>query len=65
MLDTRLARHPAGGLWQDVTVLTYSEFGRTARENASGRTDPGTAAPVFAFGGSKIGLRPSISLVRS
>ncbi|WP_342077178.1 DUF1501 domain-containing protein [Yoonia sp. SS1-5] len=39
------------GLWENVTILTYSEFGRTARENASAGTDHGTAAPVFAMGG--------------
>ncbi len=40
------------GIWDQVTVLTYSEFGRTARENGSGGTDHGTAAPVFAIGGN-------------
>jgi uncharacterized protein (DUF1501 family) len=39
------------GLWNDLTVVTYSEFGRTARENGSFGTDHGTAAPVFVAGG--------------
>lgn len=39
------------GLWDQITVVTFSEFGRTARENASGGTDHGTAAPVFIAGG--------------
>lgn len=39
------------GLWDQVTLVTYSEFGRTARENASAGTDHGTAAPVFITGG--------------
>lgn len=39
------------GLWDQVSVVTFSEFGRTARENASGGTDHGTAAPVFIAGG--------------
>lgn len=39
------------GLWDTVAVVTYSEFGRTARENASYGTDHGTAAPVFVAGG--------------
>lgn len=39
------------GIWDQVTVVTYSEFGRTARENGSYGTDHGTAAPVFAIGG--------------
>lgn len=43
------------GLWQAVTVVTYSEFGRTARQNASDGTDHGTAAPIFAMGGRVVG----------
>jgi len=39
------------GMWDQVTVVTYSEFGRTARENGSYGTDHGTAAPVFVAGG--------------
>ena len=41
----------AAGLWNDVLVMTYSEFGRRVRENASGGTDHGTAAPLFVMGG--------------
>ncbi|MBI3198064.1 MAG: DUF1501 domain-containing protein [Rhodospirillales bacterium] len=41
----------ASGLWNDVLVMTYSEFGRRARQNASGGTDHGTAAPQFVLGG--------------
>ncbi len=33
-----------------VLVLVFSEFGRRLRENASGGTDHGTAAPVFLLG---------------
>lgn len=43
------------GLWDLVTVVTYSEFGRRARENGSYGTDHGTAAPVFALGGAVAG----------
>ena len=39
------------GRWEDVVVVTVSEFGRRPRENGSGGTDHGTAAPVFAVGG--------------
>lgn len=39
------------GIWDQVSVVTFSEFGRTARENASGGTDHGTAAPLFVAGG--------------
>jgi uncharacterized protein (DUF1501 family) len=38
------------GLWERTLVLTYSEFGRRARENGSGGTDHGTANVMFAFG---------------
>lgn len=41
----------AAGRWDDVLVLTYSEFGRRARQNASEGTDHGTAAPLFVLGG--------------
>ena len=41
----------AAGRWNDVVVMTYSEFGRRARQNASGGTDHGTAAPQFVMGG--------------
>jgi uncharacterized protein (DUF1501 family) len=40
-----------------VVVLTFSEFGRTVKENASAGTDHGTAGPVFLAGpGVKAGL---------
>jgi uncharacterized protein (DUF1501 family) len=35
-----------------VLVLIFSEFGRRLKENGSGGTDHGTAAPVFLVGGS-------------
>ncbi len=41
----------AAGLWNDVLVMTYSEFGRRVQPNASGGTDHGTAAPHFVMGG--------------
>jgi len=55
----------AADLWKDVVVMTYSEFGRRAKQNASGGTDHGTSAPQFVMGGSvKGGLHgvyPSLS----
>ena len=41
----------SGGKWDDTLIMTYSEFGRRPRENASGGTDHGTAAPHFILGG--------------
>ena len=57
------------GLWDDVLIVTYSEFGRRVKENASGGTDHGTAAAHFALGGrvnggvqnGLIGKTPSLS----
>lgn len=40
------------GMWNNVIIMTYSEFGRRAKENGSKGTDHGTAAPHFVFGGS-------------
>jgi uncharacterized protein (DUF1501 family) len=41
----------AAGRWDDVLVMTYSEFGRRAQQNASGGTDHGTAGPQLVMGG--------------
>jgi uncharacterized protein (DUF1501 family) len=52
-------------VWSGVTMMSYSEFGRRAKENANGGTDHGTAAPLFIMGGGiKGGLhgaQPSLS----
>ncbi len=40
------------GKWKDTVIMTYSEFGRRAAENASRGTDHGTAAPHFVTGGA-------------
>jgi uncharacterized protein (DUF1501 family) len=40
-----------GDRMNDITVLTMSEFGRTARENGNRGTDHGHANAMFAFGG--------------
>lgn len=39
------------GRWEQVLVMTYSEFGRRPAENGSRGTDHGTAAPHFIMGG--------------
>jgi uncharacterized protein (DUF1501 family) len=38
------------GVSKRVVGLTYSEFGRRIKSNASGGTDHGAAAPMFMFG---------------
>lgn len=40
------------GAWDSTLVMTFSEFGRRARQNSSGGTDHGTAAPHFIAGGA-------------
>jgi uncharacterized protein (DUF1501 family) len=40
------------GAWDRTLVLSYSEFGRRARQNQSNGTDHGTAAAHFALGGA-------------
>lgn len=39
------------GKWNDVLVVTYSEFGRRAKENRGGGTDHGTASSHIILGG--------------
>jgi uncharacterized protein (DUF1501 family) len=39
------------GLWNNVLVVTYSEFGRRAKENRGGGTDHGTASSHMILGG--------------
>ena len=40
------------GAWDRTMVMTFSEFGRRAKQNSSGGTDHGTAAPHFVVGGA-------------
>lgn len=53
------------GVWDRTLVMTYSEFGRRVRQNGSGGTDHGTAAPHFLLGGKVrgglYGAQPSLS----
>ncbi|KPL22832.1 MAG: hypothetical protein AMJ75_07305 [Phycisphaerae bacterium SM1_79] len=48
-----------------VLLMTFSEFGRTVKENGRRGTDHGAAAPVFLAGGKVkgglIGARPSLT----
>jgi len=47
----------AQGNFNRVLMLSFSEFGRRVSENASGGTDHGAAAPLFALGG---GVKPGL-----
>ena len=38
-------------MWDNVLIMTYSEFGRRVAENNSGGTDHGSAAPQLVLGG--------------
>ena len=53
------------GLWNNVMVITYSEFGRRVAENNSSGTDHGSAAAHFAIGGrargGMYGKQPSLA----
>ena len=40
------------GLWDSTLVMTFSEFGRRVKQNASGGTDHGTANVMMFAGGS-------------
>tara|TARA_B100000003_G_scaffold206676_1_gene222655 strand:+ start:96 stop:1259 length:1164 start_codon:yes stop_codon:yes gene_type:complete len=52
-------------VWDNTIIMTYSEFGRRAKENGSSGTDHGMAAPHFVLGGKiKGGIdggRPNLS----
>ncbi|HEV7662628.1 MAG TPA: DUF1501 domain-containing protein [Chloroflexota bacterium] len=49
----------------NVTIMTFSEFGRRAKQNGSNGTDHGTAEPMFIIGnqvkGGLYGSYPSLS----
>lgn len=59
----------AQGLSQGVAMMTWSEFGRRVKENGSGGTDHGTAAPLFVMGdgvkGGIVGDQPSLTKLDS
>ncbi|GAB2919162.1 DUF1501 domain-containing protein [Paraburkholderia jirisanensis] len=53
------------GWWRDALIVTYSEFGREARENDAGGTGHGSSAPHFVMGdrvrGGLYGAPPALS----
>jgi uncharacterized protein (DUF1501 family) len=55
----------ARGHRERVLVMTFSEFGRRAKENGSRGTDHGSAAPMFLIGGKvkagSVGEHPSLT----
>ena len=57
------------GLADQVTTMTFSEFGRRPSENESRGTDHGTAAPLFVLGsrvkGGLHGTPPSLKLQKN
>ena len=59
----------AAGLADKVVIMTFSEFGRRVKENASSGTDHGSAAPMFVIGsnvnGSIIGNNANLSKLDS
>jgi uncharacterized protein (DUF1501 family) len=46
-----------GDRMSDVTIMTMSEFGRTARQNGNGGTDHGHASALFVIGGDVKGKK--------
>jgi uncharacterized protein (DUF1501 family) len=64
-LSALRAELQALGLWQQVSIASYSEFGRRVAVNASKGTDHGTAATHFVLGGDVngglYGLAPSLT----
>lgn len=50
-------RTELGDRWNDVVLVTSSEFGRTLAENGAGGTDHGHASSMFVLGGAVRGGR--------
>ncbi len=55
--------------WDSTMIMSYAEFGRRPKENQSGGTDHGTAAPHFIMGGAVkgglYGAQPSLTALDS
>ena len=56
-IDRRRSSQDLGTRMSDVTILTMSEFGRTARQNGNGGTDHGHATSMFVIGGDVKGKK--------
>ncbi len=57
------------GIWEDIAIMTYSEFGRRASENGARGTDHGTAAPHFliskSLGSGIVGGLPDLERLQN
>lgn len=57
------------GLWDEVAIMTYSEFGRRVKENGARGTDHGTAAPHFlvskSLGSGIVGGLPDLERLKN
>lgn len=64
-LDSFANTMQANGRWDDVLVVTYSEFGRRVQENKGGGTDHGAASVQLVMGGKVrggvYGERPNLN----
>ena len=47
-----VAEMKVAGLFHDIAIMSFSEFGRRVGENGSNGTDHGTAAPMFFISGA-------------
>lgn len=63
-VDAFMADLAGLGQQDNVTIMTFTEFGRRVQVNASGGTDHGTAEPLFVIGngvkGGLYGTYPSV-----
>jgi uncharacterized protein (DUF1501 family) len=50
-IDALVSDLKANGRFDDVLIMTFSEFGRRVSQNASNGTDHGTASSMFLIGG--------------
>ncbi len=50
-LTVFIANMKTRGMWNNLIIVIFSEFGRTNRENGSQGTDHGGGAPIFVLGG--------------
>lgn len=68
-VSTFLADMKDASLGREITVLVFSEFGRTVKENGSAGTDHGTAGPMFVAGpaveAGVYGTTPSMTDLRN